>query len=105
MSEFPECDKLLAVRDKSQSVGEFIEWLSTEKQIFLAEWRPLKEFKPGEREHRVAHGREVDRLVGIAQPIERLLAEFFEIDMEQVETERRQMLADIQQPRLKRGAK
>ena len=35
MSKYPECDKLRAARDKSQAIGEFIEWLQREKHARL----------------------------------------------------------------------
>ena len=29
----PECDKMQVVQEKSQAIGEFLEWLSSEKNI------------------------------------------------------------------------
>lgn len=35
--ETPELDKLQAVRNESQSIGEFLEWLRTEKKFIIAQ--------------------------------------------------------------------
>ena len=37
MKAHPECDKMLAVKDKSQAIGEFIEWLGT-KSMTIVRW-------------------------------------------------------------------
>lgn len=66
LPETPELDKLTALKERSQPIGEFLEWLSFEKDINL----------PG--------------------TIERLLAEYFDIDLDEVEWEKRAILAHIQ---------
>lgn len=77
----PECDKLAAVRDRSQVVGEFIEWLTGEKGIELAIF--------GENEE----GDEA--LLPFHFNRDGILAEFFDIDMNRVEKERRAILAQL----------
>jgi len=77
-SKYPECEKLAAVSEKSQAIGGFLEWLQGFKQVELAKW--------GDN----------DRLYPEYIVIESLLAEYFEIDMNKVEKERRQILEDIQ---------
>lgn len=39
--ETPELDKITKVRDKSQAIGEFLDWLTGEHNIVLARWRCL----------------------------------------------------------------
>jgi hypothetical protein len=79
MKTYPECEKLLAVKDKSQLVGEFLEWASGKNMVLCA--RPKgddEEYYP------------------VMQSWEKLLADFFGIDLNKVESERRAMLADLQ---------
>ncbi len=61
----PECDKLYKVKDESQTIGEFLDWLQEEHEIFL----PFS--------------------------ITDLLAEYFEIDLKEVERERRAILDEL----------
>jgi hypothetical protein len=75
-SRYPEHDKLQEVAAKSQVCAEFIEWLGYEKGIVLAKWI--------RGEHLVQPG----------DPIDKLLAEFFEIDLAKIEREKRAMLSD-----------
>lgn len=76
--EYPECEKMSAVRPKSQSIGEFIDWLEIDKGIYLAKY---KENEYDKEQLYVAHENK-----------ETLLAEFFGIDLGKVEDERRAML-------------
>lgn len=70
----PECEKLLKVSHISQSIGEFIEWLLNERGYVLAEWN------------------ENDELFPVHPDIEKLLAEYFQIDLNKIENERRAIL-------------
>lgn len=74
---YPECEKLLAVRDKSSAISEFLEWCE-ENSIVLRQWRN-DEFCP--------------EMLGRSH--EELLAEYFGIDLKKVEVERREMLAAL----------
>lgn len=72
-----ECEKLRKVKDKSQVIGEFIDWLQEKKGIHLCIWRTENDLAyAGER-------------------TEKLLAEFFDIDLVEVEQERRLLLKEI----------
>lgn len=73
----PECDKMLAVRAESQAIGSFLDWLTTEKRIELSTID------------------ENGRLQSFRYTVERLLAEYFEIDLNKVEAEKRTILASI----------
>ena len=81
MSEYPECEKMAAVRDKSHTIGEFLEWLGDETPYSICEYT-------GD-----------DGGYGSYQPtyatIEQLLAKFFDIDLKKVEAERGRILEEI----------
>ena len=74
MSHYPEHDKLKAVKDKSQAIGEFLEWLHDDRGMVLAE-----------RDER-------NDLFISPLSIRALLAEFFEIDEQRLDDEKRAML-------------
>jgi len=78
MSDYPEHDKLSAVADKTQAIGEFFEWLES-KGIFLAR------YVEGSNYPRHVHG------------FRDLLAEWAGIDENKLEAEKRQMLANLRQ--------
>jgi hypothetical protein len=70
----PECEKMQKVKDRSQAIGEFLEWLQEEKALQLCEWDGLYKMMP------------------VDIPTEKLLAEFFDIDLNKVEQEKRAIL-------------
>lgn len=75
-AKYPEHQKLRAVKDESQSIGMFIEWLrSTNREI--CRMRFGSEYFP------------IDR------SIEKLLAEYFEIDLDKIEDEKDQMVDEL----------
>jgi hypothetical protein len=76
-AEYPEHARLMAVKDRTQAVGEFLEWLGTQG-ITLAVREP-----------------EWDRLMPAHAGIEDLLGRWAEIDPGKIEAEKRQMLASI----------
>lgn len=69
----PELDKMVAVRDQSQVIGEFLDWLKHERGCAFYDVE----------------------LIPIHDSIEELLARFFGIDLDKVEAERREILAEI----------
>jgi hypothetical protein len=73
---FPEHEKLHAVREKSQAIGEFLDWASSEKRLCLAGWRG-------------------ETLVRSNLFVPKLLSEFFGIDQGKIEMERTAMLRQI----------
>jgi hypothetical protein len=73
----PELDKMSAVRDESQAIGEFLEWMSSRGLVF-AKW--------------VDRGIHDDELVEDRKPIKERLAEYFEIDLNKVDEEQRMLL-------------
>lgn len=87
---------MLAVKDKSQAIGEFVEWLG-QKGIRLMEEVELDEeitvgplHRPRQETIRRKH------MIPMRGSLERVLAEFFEIDLDKAEQEKRAMLAELQ---------
>ena len=88
MSKYPECEKLSQVRDKSQVIGEFLDWLVCEKEISLVRFTDRDTDDPDDPGYEF-----------INTSIERLLAEFFEIDLNKVEKEKCTMLGELREAR------
>lgn len=81
VDEYPEHEKLRAISDQSQTVGEFVEWMG-QQGIHLGEY---------------LHGEwSQARLVPTHRNTVDLLAEFFGIDQKRLEGEKRAMLASLQ---------
>ncbi len=91
-----ELKKMLAAKERSQAIGDFLEWAREKHSYLLAaphkhtdecylyEWRYLKSPQCG-----------MPPLIAVSYSIERLLAEFFEIDLGKVEAEKRALLKEI----------
>lgn len=75
--ETTECEKLKQVATESQKLGTFIDWLRDEKGFQICE-------DIGDRNH--------IEYSPIRMRMEELLADYFEIDLNKVETERRALL-------------
>jgi len=88
MSSYPEHEKLSAIQDKSQIVGEFLDWLQGEKGYSVCSFQ--------EQGYSV-EGSLVEE--GLFKPtcksIESLLAEFFKIDLKLIEKEKIRMLQEM----------
>lgn len=79
MSDYPEHDKLKEVQPLSQAIGEFLEWCAQEgREMVLAEW--------------VNDG---SWMLPASTSTEKLLAQFFQIDLDKIEAEKQQMLDHI----------
>lgn len=72
MSEYPECDKLAKVAEDSNKIGQFLDWCE-ENDIVLCTYTELH---PSPLQTRR----------------EELMAKYYEIDLNKVETERRAIL-------------
>lgn len=81
MSDYPELDRLDRVHDESQIIRGFLEWLQDEQGLAICEFND-KDYYNGKY---IPDKRDVDHL----------LADHFEIDLIQVEKERRAMLDRI----------
>ena len=97
----PELDKMKAVRERSQSIGEFLEWLGEEKKWSICAshhhgpgcegWDEARgRFNPGAFDRR-CEAQEFE-LFPVSFSIEKLLAEFFDIDLNKVDDERRAII-------------
>lgn len=75
MSEYPEHDKLSAIRDQSQSIGQFLDWLLNEQGRYIA-----------------SYDRRDEVLEADYRSIEDWLARYFDIDRDKLEEEKRDML-------------
>lgn len=107
---YPEHEKLAKVRDESQSIGEFLEWLS-EKGIRLAayhthnegcvnpDWHEGvndgKDWLDDDHVEKIVCGGRENELVPIHYDTQKLLAEFFGIDLNRLEQEKRTMLQHL----------
>lgn len=82
---YPEHQKLNAIGDQSQTIGEFLDWLGDEKGYSLGRWGDGLAW-PAESQDRMypVYDRQTD-----------LLAEFFEIDLKLIEQEKRAMLESM----------
>jgi len=99
----PEHEKLKLIKDKSQAIGEFIEWLEHDKKIHLSKvhthgpecegWDPDREcYNPGfDARCEFFDGQLYFASVNIVD----LLAEFFEIDRRKLEDEKLAMLEEF----------
>lgn len=74
--KYPEHEKLILVQDQSQSIGEFLEWLTNEKGLSFCS------FDEGGVNEAYYSNQE-------------LLAEYFGIDLYKIEQEKKQMLKEI----------
>lgn len=73
---YPEHNKQQAVLEKSQALGEFLD----EGPYVLAEYRKIE-------------GLTDPQLMPVTRPIQQVLANWFGIDLDRIEAEKREMLA------------
>ena len=78
MSTYPEHEKLQAVSEQSQAIGEFLDFGLPAQGIYLAE------VSNEDGELWLSH-----------KPIQKILADYFEIDLKKIEDEKRAMLDAI----------
>ena len=103
---YPEHQKLRAISGESQKIGAFIEWMREQGVEFCK----LRD-EDDESSVPIASGRYwLDELMAVikgnqdliphefyAMPLERILAQYFEIDLDILEQEKRHMLAAMRQ--------
>ena len=102
-----EIEKLEDVRKRSQAIGEFLEWLLGTKSYRLGKYLTDEEYESEdnvswvdglyETEQFKRHEIGKEELMPIHIDIERLLAEYFEIDLGKVEEERREIIERIRE--------
>ena len=82
MSLYPEHDKLDLIKNKTQVIGEFLEWLSLVKKYSICSY---DENDPDEH----------DGFYPVNDSRDYLIASFFEIDRKELEKEKKQMLEEM----------
>ncbi len=80
VSEYPEHDKLRLISTESQIIGSFLEFSG----YTLAEWQKVRGFRD-------------EQLLPVHKSIEKILAEYFDIDLQRLDDEKRAMLAALRQ--------
>jgi len=86
---YPECDRLLAVSEYSQAIGEFLETSG----FLLAKYIDCEDYHQDG-----GHCQNGSHLVPVQKSVEQILADYFRIDLVKVEQERRAMLRDMAVP-------
>lgn len=106
MTDYPECEKMIAINEKSQVIGEFLEWIQSgeadnskfNRPIFLAAFAIVTTYhdlNDVEKDFPEDEWEVGERIMRFSYTTEMLLAKFFKIDMNKVEKERRAMLEEI----------
>lgn len=95
--ETPELDKMLSVKDKSQLIGEFLDWVQTGKDFRLCAIHRHNEDCYGE--YGKAWGTQCEmsdkHFYPVYENIESVLAEFFGVDLKKAEEEKRNILKSL----------
>lgn len=81
-TQYPELERMRAVGEESRSIGSFLDWLC-EQGITLCEVSESR-YRDGE-------------YLPISEGPEALLARYYDIDLEKIETERRRMLDELRE--------
>ena len=119
VEKYPECEKLANVSKMSNGIGEFLEWLREDKNIELFQWADKDDNEkpkfvneagdPTIPSHYSFDEKDDSDFLNpeyetfpegyyrVNMNFTKLLAQYFEIDMNKVEKERRQMLDELQQ--------
>jgi len=87
MSDYPEHQKMGAIKEQSQTIGEFLDWLFS-KGVILAHYQG-----------------QLDELMPRDMNITNLLAAYFNIDLEKIEEERQQMIDELTNTKERSGNK
>jgi hypothetical protein len=90
---YPEHNKLKAVQEKSQAIGEFLDWLQGDCGVVLAKYHKHSSdcFEDGVRFCSTTE----DFLSPQRAPISHWLSRYFDIDEEKLEEEKLQMLDEL----------
>jgi hypothetical protein len=89
-NKYPECEKLLVISEKSQELGYFLEWL-TNRYTLCQSRESVKEYIPETDETFYTP----EGYYPIRLPIQAILADYFNIDMNKVEEEKNQILKEL----------
>lgn len=88
---YPEHEKLKKVQEKSQAIHEFIKEFLSKKGIMLGKYCTYEYETPSGRI------KEKEDFLPWPEDLTKLVAEFFNIDLNKIETEKRQMLEECRQ--------
>lgn len=91
----PELDKMSAVKERSQAIGEFLDWLAYEKEWTLAAYHEHTDDCYNQTQRYPTCGIREKELWQVQYSTERLLAEYFEIDLRKTDEEKRAILESI----------
>jgi hypothetical protein len=83
----PECEKLASVSDRSNEIGEFLNWIAGQGLI-ISEWVKNEDDDTNDYMPEILLSAGYHTNTGI----NKLLAKYFEIDLDKVEQERRALL-------------
>ena len=89
--DYPEHARMRAVLDKSRLLGEFLDWLKQEHGVTLCRWQDFVRHSPELGDYTP------EGYYEIRESFEKLLASFFEIDLDKIETEKQAMLESIRE--------
>lgn len=94
MSEYPEHEKLMKVKDESEAIGDFLEGSGYTlcKVMYRAPFNGA-----GALISEPTKADQTGRYVATPLSIERILAEWFDIDYDKLEAEKRQMLNELRE--------
>ena len=90
----PECEKMAKVAPVSQEIGRFLDWMQQEKEFLFTRYHVHSE-QCEDEDGSYECGFYKDALEIVHVQPEKLLAEFFQIDLDKVENERRALLDAI----------
>lgn len=97
-----EIEKVEKVADKSQAIGEFIEWLQGPKGLTICRSITKEEVNQYREDNNERPDFSIGDLIPSRQPIEALLAEYFGIDLKKVEEEKLAILNEIREKAARR---
>jgi len=93
--KYSEHQKLKLIQEKSQTIGEFIEWLQSIKGIRFAELTKETVKHEDIFGRKLSAETEIDVFVQLNINIEQILAEFFDINLDKIEQEKCAMLEEF----------
>ena len=99
MPETPELEKVQKVKEQSQKIGEFLEWLQQEQGVVFARWdlnhQHTDDCCAENGVHICGRYRGDDALLPAPLVTEQILAEFFGIDLKKCEQEKVALLEAV----------
>ena len=94
MLNLSECEKVAKIRDKSQVVGEFLDWLQIQN-IYLCTEHEHGDGCMDEMGHQICELQDGELTYYCEETTEQLIAEFFDIDLKKFKEERLKILKNI----------